>query len=140
MAVHAVPGAAFQTRHVADMAVTGMALRMRAQMAETSLAMRTLAAVPIVGTIESVELEESSKRYLVTFSPDRQREGYAPTETIRTDRTDGWRGVSVRRLWCGVAGHRARIYKLAEATGNPDRPKVRVAPYVEVMDIAEAAE
>lgn len=96
LAVQGVPGTAFQTRQVADMAVTNMALRIRNQVADGSLAMRTLEAVPILATIEEIALEESSKRYLVTFRPDRVREGYEPTETIRTDRTDGWRGDSVR--------------------------------------------
>lgn len=60
-------------------------------------------------------------------------EGYEPTETIRTDRTDGWRGGSVRKMWAGLAGRHVHLYKLAEHTGNPEYPKVRVAPYVEVI-------
>lgn len=133
LAIRDVPGTAFQTRQVADMAVTNMALRVRAQLDERSLAMRTLAAIPITATIEVIALEESSQRLLVTFRPDRVREGYGPTETIRTDRTDGWRGESVRKLWSGLAGHHVRIYKLTEETGNPQHPKVRVAPFVEVI-------
>lgn len=133
LAVQGVPGTAFQTRQVADMAVTNMALRIRNQVADGSLAMRTLEAVPILATIEEIALEESSKRYLVTFRPDRVREGYEPTETIRTDRTDGWRGDSVRKMWAGLTGRHVRLYKLAEPTGNPEHPKVRVAPYVEVI-------
>ena len=132
-AVREVPGTAFQTRQVADMAVTNMALRIRSQLSEGSLAMRTLDSVPILATIEEVKLEESSKRLLVTFRPDHVREGYEPTETIRTDRTDGWRGESVRKLWSRLEGHHVRLYKRTEPTGNPDHPKVRVAPYVEVI-------
>lgn len=134
IAVRDVPATAFQTRQVADMAVTNLALRVREQVAESSLAMRTLAAIPILATIESMEMEESSKRLLVTFRPDHQREGYEPTETIRTDRTDGWRGEAVRRMWTGVEGKHVRMYKGLEDTGNPQHPKVRVAPYVEVVE------
>ena len=133
IAVQGVPGTAFQTRQVADMAVTNMALRIRSQIAESSLAMRTLAAIPIMATVEDVRLEESSKRLLVTFRPDRVREGFEQTEIIRTDRTDGWRGESVRKMWGGVKGRHVRLYKLTEPTDNPERPKVRVAPYVEVI-------
>lgn len=133
IAVRDVPATAFQTRQVADMAVTKLALRVREQVAENSLAMRTLAAIPILATVESVTLEESSKRLLVTFRPDHQKDGYEPTETIRTDRTDGWRGESVKRLWSGIEGHHVLIYKGLEDTNNPQHPKVRVAPYVEVV-------
>lgn len=133
IAIRDVPAAAFQTKQVADMAVTNMALRIRAQLAENSLAMRTLSAIPIAATIEGIELEESSKRLVVTFRPDHQREGFEPTETIRTDRTDGWRGESVRKLWSGLTGRHVILYKSLEDTGNPERPKARVAPYVEVI-------
>lgn len=137
-AVRGVPGTAFQTRQVADMAVTNMALRMRSQLAENSLAMRTLDSIPILATIDEIKLEESSKRLLVTFRPDHVREGYEPKQTIRTDRTDGWRGESVRKLWSGLEGHHVRLYKRTEPTSNPDRPKACVAPYVEV--VGEGAE
>lgn len=133
LAVQGVPGTVFQTRRVADMAVTNMALKIRSQVEEHSLAMRTLGAVPITATIEDVKMEESSKRLLVTYRPDRTREGYEPTETVRTDRTDGWCGESVRKMWSGLTGHHVRIYKTTEPTGNPERPKFRVAPYVEVI-------
>lgn len=133
LAVRDVPGTAFQARQVADMAVTNMALRIRAQINEHSLAMRTLSAVPITATIREIELEESSQRLLVTYAPDFVREGYEPTETIRTDRADGWRGESVKKLWSGLKGRHVRLYKLAEPTNNPQHPKVRVAPYVEVI-------
>lgn len=138
LAIRDVPGTAFQTRPIADMAVTNMALRIRAQLDEHSLAMRTLAAIPINATIEEITLEESSKRYLVTFRPDFQREGYEPTETIRTDRTDGWRGDSVRKMWSSLAGRHVRLYKLSEETGNPQHPKVRIAPFVEIIGDDEA--
>lgn len=134
IAVHQVPVTAFQTRHVADMAVTKAALRVREQVDERSLAMRTLDALPILATVESVEMEEASRRLLVTFRPDRQREGYEPTETIRTDRTDGWRGESVKRMWSGLEGHHVRIYKALEDSGNPERPKIRIAPFVEAIE------
>lgn len=133
LAIRDVPGTAFQTRQVADMAVTNMALRIRAQTDEHGLAMRTLAAVPITATIREIELEESSRRFLVTYAPDFVREGHEETETIRSDRTDGWRGESVRKLWSGLKGRHVRLYKLMEATNNPQHPKVRVAPYVEVI-------
>lgn len=136
LAVQAVPGTAFQTRQVADMAVTRMALRMREQVDERSLAMRTLAAVPIAATIEEVAPEASSTRLIVRFRPDFQREGFEPCETIRTDRTDGQRGEAVRLMWSGLAGRHVVIYKALEESGNPERPKVRVAPYVEVIEDA----
>lgn len=134
LAMRHVPATAFEGRAEADLAVASMALRVKDQLSRGSLAMRALAAVPIAATVESVELEESSQRLLVTFRPDRRREGYEPKETIRTDRTDGRRGDLVRRLWSGIEGRHVRIYKLTEDSGNPERPKVRVAPFVEVLD------
>jgi hypothetical protein len=131
MATQGIPPEALQDKDIADISVTNRALRIKEQLSEASLAMRTLSAIPIMCTIENVRLEESTKRLLVTFRPDRQREGYDATEVIRTDRTDGWRGESVKRLWDGLEGEHVRIYKLTEETGNSERPRVRVAPYVE---------
>ena len=131
MATQGIPPEALQDKDIADISVTNRALRIKEQLSEASLAMRTLSAIPIMCTIENVRLEESTKRLLVTFRPDRQREGYSATEVIRTDRTDGWRGESVKRLWDGLEGEHVRIYKLTEETGNPERPRVRVAPYGE---------
>ena len=131
MATQGMPPEALQDKYISDISVTNRALRIREQLSEGSLAMRTLSAIPIIGTIEDVRLEESTKRLLVTFRPDRQREGYSATEVIRTDRTDGWRGEFVKRMWSGLEGKHVRIYKTTEATSNPERPKVRVAPFVE---------
>lgn len=39
----------------------------------------------------------------------------------------------MRKLWSGLEGHHVRLYKRTELTGNPDYPKVRVAPCVEVI-------
>lgn len=98
-----------------------------------STAMRLLDAVPIQCTITDVSYEESSTRYVITFKPDVPFEGAdSDTETIRSDRTDGFGGDRVKAMWHDAAGKRATIYKTTEETGNPRKPVCRIAPYVDI--------
>lgn len=106
---------------------------LRYQLRDTSLPMRMLSCVPLYATIISVEFEESSTRYVITFKTDSED---AETETVRSDRTDGRDGDFVKKLWSNphLIGAPVIIYKTNEdmSTKNPrDRGRtVRVAPYV----------
>lgn len=106
---------------------------LRYQLRDTSLPMRMLNCVPLYATIISVEFEETSTRYVITFKTD--QEG-SEAETIRSDRTDGRDGDFVKKLWSNphLIGAPVIIYKTNEdmSTKNPrDKGRtVRVAPYV----------
>lgn len=39
----------------------------------------------------------------------------------------------MRKLWSGLEGYYVRLYKRTEPISNPEHPKVRIAPYVEVI-------
>jgi hypothetical protein len=120
-------------RLAAQYVICARALRIRELLDRRSIAMRTLDATPIACTIESVEPEETTRRLIITFRPERVREGFPQKETIRSDRTDGTDGDTVSSMWKAVSGKRAILYKTLEETGNEDKPRIRVAPYVELV-------
>ena len=68
----------------------------------------------LAATIESVELEESSQRYVVTFKVASEDD----SETARTERIDGQRGALVKRMWPGLAGHKALLFKHNDRVGE----------------------
>lgn len=113
----------------ASQRVCERALLIRRQSDERSLAMRALKATPIPARVVSVELEEKTSRYLVTFVA---LKGDGEAEHIRSDRTDGPLGPVVKRLWGSpLNGHRAIIYKLNEPGRDPSASNgYRVAPWV----------
>ena len=101
---------------------------------EKSVPHRAIDAVPLWGAeVLDITFEESSKRYLMTFKAAKSNK--QEPETIRSDRTDGSNGNEVKKMWSKVKkGDRVAIYKLTEETGNPNVPKVRVAPIIAVLN------
>jgi hypothetical protein len=79
-------------------------------MGDNSVAMLMLDSVHIYCTIKSIEYEETSTRYVVSFVADNDENG--KVETIRTDRTDGNAGHLVRALWTqDLVGKHVCLYK-----------------------------
>ena len=76
----------------------------------------------------SVVLEESSKRYVITF----RQLGEDSDETIRSERTDGRRGKDVMQLWGrDLKNHICILFKHNEESKDPSKSGgFRVAPYV----------
>lgn len=95
--------------------------------------MRMLDAVRIRATIVSVEYEESSKRWVVSYRAAHQREGRKEIETIRTDIKDDPRGVTMSYINRLAPGVEVIVYKQMVPTGDPMKPFVRVAPYIRVL-------
>ena len=83
-----------------------------------------------IGTVKvlSVVLEESSKRYVITF----RQLGEDSDETIRSERTDGRRGKDVMQLWGrDLKNHICILFKHNEESKDPSKSGgFRVAPYV----------
>lgn len=104
---------------------------------EKSLPMRMLSGIPIYAEVVSCTKEESTSRYVLTFKASNADEGAEP-EHIRSDRTDGRGGKGVDAMWSAIEpGQRVLLYKLMEETKNPDKPKVRVAPYITILGRAK---
>ena len=100
-----------------------------------SVACQVAESVPIFATIKSVTYEESSTRYVVNYVADRNSFGDNAEEHIRSSRTDGKGGASVRRMWENLkSGDHVIIYKTMEETGDRKKPSVRVAPYVKKLN------
>ena len=100
-----------------------------------SVACQVAESVPIFATIKSVTYEESSTRYVVNYVADRNSFGDNAEEHIRSSRTDGKGGASVRRMWENLkSGDHVIIYKTMEETGDRKKPSVRVAPYVKRLN------
>lgn len=93
-------------------------------LSDDSIAMRMCDAARITATIQSIELEESSKRYLVKFVADKSTDG--KVETIRTDRTDGRSGDLVRAMWSQeLVGKHVLLYKNNEMPTNDQAAEIR---------------
>ena len=123
----------YSTRGEWELAVARGVARLRYLMNPNSVPSRIVDSVVLHVRILDVMYEESSTRFVVTFrelraSPD------SKLERIRSDRTDGPNGKAVRDMWEGTAGHVARLYKYLDSTGDPDKPSVRVAPLVEILN------
>lgn len=95
-------------------------------MSPRSNAMKMLDSVRIYADVISVEYEESSTRMLATFKQVDSEQ----TETIRSERTDGYGGDETRQLWESAVGKRAYIYKYLE---EKDGRKYRFAPYIDIL-------
>lgn len=108
-------------------------LYLRKFYSDKGLISRTLEAIPLKVTIKDKQLEESSQRYIISFVADNSTDG--EIETIRTDRIDSWSGDEVKALWEPVKpGVIAIIYKTYEETGNAKAPRVRIAPFVNILN------
>lgn len=100
-----------------------------------SVASQVAEAIPIFATIKSVTYEESSTRFVINYVADRNSFGENAEEHIRSNRTDGKGGASVRRMWENLkSGDHVIIYKTMEETGDRKKPSVRVAPYVKKLN------
>lgn len=104
--------------------------RVRRMVSDASLAMKVQLAVPILTPVDSVEFEESSKRYVVRCTPVRDA---TEQEYVRSPRMDTSIGKKVRRLFKrDPVGHLAIVYRLNEEAGM-DLARAqgyRVAPYI----------
>lgn len=106
----------FKTEADIERALVKRTLTARKMLHEKGLVMRVLDSTPIKATIKSIELEESSQRYVVTFLADNAQDG---DETIRTDRIDGYNGEFVKATWhAGLIGKKVTIYKRLEKNEN----------------------
>lgn len=116
-----------------DAAVCTRVRTLQGLLREDSIPMRMLEGIPIRAEVISCEKEENTSRYLLTFKANNAEEGAEP-EIIRSDRTDGWNGRAVEKMWSGIEpGQRVLLYKVTEETNNPKKPKVRVAPYIVII-------
>lgn len=120
----------YKTQADLDVAVCTRVRTIQGLMNENSLPMRMLDGTPIRAEVISCEKEENTSRYLLTFKANNAEDGADP-EIIRSDRTDGWNGKAVEKMWADIEpGQRVLLYKVVEDTNNPKKPKVRVAPYI----------
>lgn len=105
-------------------------LRVRRMVSDASLAMKVQLAVPILATVDSVEFEESSRRYVVYYTPVKDATGQ---EHVRSPRTDTPLGRKVKGMFDrDLVGHLAIVYRLNEEAGR-DMARARgyrVAPYI----------
>ena len=90
-------------------------------------------SIRITATINSVEFEESSKRYLIEFQADNGDE----EEWVRSERMDSSHKDAVKKIWGrDLVGHRAIIFKCKDRVGSKEAPNgYRIAPYC--IDLGE---
>lgn len=120
-------------RAVSETAVLNEMMRINDFSAPGSLISRVMQSACFIATVEGVDFEESSQRYVVTLSS----QGGTDRETIRTDRVDGKYGNYVKSFWGRgtLVGRRCLIYKFhenADADGKARRG-YRVCPYARVL-------
>lgn len=96
-----------------------------------SIAMKAQRAVKIRGTVVSLALEQSSQRYVLTYSA---RNGEAD-EQIRSERIDGPHGNAVEAMFSSlVPGDEVVVFKLNEESSDARFPHgYRVAPYIKKL-------
>lgn len=82
-------------KKVSECELASEVLKISRAKGEKSLAMLVQSSIKITVKVLSVVLEESSKRYVITF----RQLGEDSDETIRSERTDGRRGKDVMQLW-----------------------------------------
>lgn len=82
-------------KKVSECELASEVLKISRAKGEKSLAMLVQSSIKITVKVLSVVLEESSKRYVITF----RQLGGDSDETIRSERTDGRRGKDVMQLW-----------------------------------------
>lgn len=117
-----------------DLAVAQEMLKMNRLTAERSLPNLIGNSVRIAATINSIEFEESSKRYLIKFSADNGEE----EEWVRSERVDSSHNAAVKKI-CGrdLVGHRVLIFKYKDKVGFKEAPNgYRIAPYC--IDLSKA--
>lgn len=110
-----------------ELAVAQEMLKMNRLTAERSLPNLIGNSVRIAATINSIEFEESSKRYLIKFSADNGEE----EEWVRSERVDSSHKAAVKKIWGrDLVGHRVFIFKYKDKVGSKEAPNgYRIAPY-----------
>lgn len=110
-----------------ELAVAQEMLKMNRLTAERSLPNLIGNSVRIAATINSIEFEESSKRYLIKFSADNEEE----EEWVRSERVDSSHKAAVKKIWGrDLVGHRVLIFKYKDKVGSKEAPNgYRIAPY-----------
>lgn len=117
-----------------ELAVAQEMLKMNRLTAERSLPNLIGNSVRIAATINSIEFEESSKRYLIKFSVDNGEE----EEWVRSERVDSSHKAAVKKIWGrDLVGHRVLIFKYKDKVGSKEAPNgYRIAPYC--IDLSKA--
>lgn len=117
-----------------DLAVAQEMLKMNRLTAERSLPNLIGNSVRIAATINSIEFEESSKRYMIKFSADNGEE----EEWVRSERVDSSHNAAVKKIWGrDLVGHRVLIFKYKDKGGSKEAPNgYRIAPYC--IDLSKA--
>ena len=115
-------------KKVSECELASEVLKISRAKGEKSLAMLVQSSIKITVKVLSVVLEESSKRYVMTF----RQLGEDSDETIRSERTDGRRGKDVMLLWGrDLKNHICILFKHNEESKDPSKSGgFRVAPYV----------
>lgn len=110
-----------------ELAVAQEMLKMNRLTAERSLPNLIGNSVRIAATINSIEFEESSKRYLIKYSADNGEE----EEWVRSERVDSSHKAAVKKIWGrDLVGHRVLIFKYKDKVGSKEAPNgYRIAPY-----------
>lgn len=110
-----------------ELAVAQEMLKMNRLTAERSLPNLIGNSVQIAAAINSIEFEESSKRYLIKFSADNGEE----EEWVRSERVDSSHKAAVKKIWGrDLVGHRVLIFKYKDKVGSKEAPNgYRIAPY-----------
>lgn len=110
-----------------ELAVAQEMLKMNRLTVERSLPNLIGNSVRIAATINSIEFEESSKRYLIKFSADNGEE----EEWVRSERVDSSHKAAVKKIWGrDLVGHRVLIFKYKDKVGSKEAPNgYRIAPY-----------
>lgn len=110
-----------------ELAVAQEMLKMNRLTAERSLPNLIGNSVRIAAIINSIEFEESSKRYLIKFSADNGEE----EEWVRSERVDSSHKAAIKKIWeRDLVGHRVLIFKYKDKVGSKEAPNgYRIAPY-----------
>lgn len=110
-----------------ELAVAQEMLKMDHLTAERSLPSMVARSVRIRAIINSVEFEETSKRYLIKFIADNEDK----EERVRSERTDSSHKDAVKKIWeRDLVGHRVIIFKCKDRAGSKEAPNgYRIAPY-----------
>lgn len=110
-----------------ELAVAQEMLKMNRLTADRSLPNLIGNSVRIAATINSIEFEESSKRYLIKCSADNGDE----EEWVRSERVDSSHKAAVKKIWGrDLVGHRVLIFKYKDKVGSKEAPNgYRIAPY-----------
>lgn len=120
-----------------ELAVTQEMLKLDRLASEHSLPSMIGRSARITATIKSIELEQSSKRYLIKFMADNGKR----EEQIRSERIDSKHSDAVTKIWNrDLINHRVVIFKYKDKTGSEAAPNgYRIAPYCIDLDKAGRA-